>query len=111
MSDSTLTRHDIARMRERAEKATAGPWEPLPKELESDDPWGSILPGRRDDYEFIVESRTDLPRLCDAMEAAVSHIRYFLSNSTEPGSDEYRAAESFIAAYDAADAATAREGE
>lgn len=92
---------DIKRLRELSEKATAGPWEcsrdrmvfeiwtadeecitvaTLGSELASaeeilkelDDP--KVFNRRWDDSGFIAAARTALPKLCDALEKAVTVI-------------------------------------
>lgn len=84
---------DIAAIRARAEAATPGPWEHYEHpERESDDPHDRSddvrLPGgtswrhnpiavetRHHDAAFIASARTDVPALCDALEAAELEIR------------------------------------
>lgn len=78
-----LTPEDIAAIRERAEKATAGPWETLADEGEYDF-WGSV---KGPDYGvchdvqigydalFIANARQDIPALLAHVEEATEIIR------------------------------------
>jgi hypothetical protein len=80
--EDRLTPEEIAAIRERAEKATPGPWTWLyglrnklftPVALFHD---GKIV-GRfvwEHDAEFIAHAREDIPRLLDALEATYAEI-------------------------------------
>lgn len=90
----TKTQSILAAIRERASKATAGPWEANPnddcqlgeekdghvaiKTIE-DDPWHIARvwesgPTPLRDANFIAHARTDVPRLVAALERALSWI-------------------------------------
>lgn len=65
--------HEIARIKGLAEKATPGPWDaksggdsPHPDWLASEivEEWFD------GDYDFVVDARTSVPRLCEALEEA-----------------------------------------
>ena len=55
-----LTDEEIAEIRGRAEAATEGPW---------DVAWGTyLITISREDAEFCIHARTDIPRLLDEVE-------------------------------------------
>jgi len=90
-----VMKEEIAAIRERAERATPGPWEydRLTYAI------GQSMPGyivaksmlRHPDAEFIAHARTDVPRLLDALEAAqereaklVEALQFYADQSKYP---------------------------
>ena len=80
MNTQRLTPEELAAIRERAEKATPGPWHVYAAYSLSDitpetrtcvvDCVASDGTLAREDAEFIAHAREDIPRLLDALEAA-----------------------------------------
>jgi len=91
MTDLETLLHEI---RERADKATEGPWSNLdePGELHScvlaepcGDPFHIAMQiTRPEDEDFIAHARTDVPRLVKALEVALNFIDHLHNCIDEP---------------------------
>jgi hypothetical protein len=93
-----MTKDEIRAIRERAGKASEGPWEshgdspgkPPMVWDNSGDAIVSQMPNGRpyfepEDADFIAHARTDVPALCDAVEEARKVLRESLSIADEAG--------------------------
>lgn len=77
----TITQKELATIRERAERATPGPWRVVPDNIggfpifDVQDRLDRSLVHTVEDAEFIAHAREDIPRLLDALEAAYERER------------------------------------